>query len=337
MKAIGIQTSLPTEAEDCFIEFETPKPVPLDRDLLVKVFAVSVNPVDYKVRQNSAIDQVLDEPKILGWDAVGEVEACGSDCVLFKPGDRVYYAGDITRAGSNAEFQLVDERIVALAPKKLSDAETAAMPLTTLTAWETLFDRIRVVPAKDKGKTVLIIAGAGGVGSIAIQLAKQVADLRILASASRPETAEWCKKFGADHIVNHYHLINEVRKAGFDHVDYILDFVSTNQYWQDMVELIKPQGHIASITGSSEPVVLNLLKTKSVSFHWEFMYTRPMFQTDDMIEQHNILSDAARMLDEGILQTTLKQTLKGMTVENFREAHAILESGKMIGKLVIEY
>lgn len=337
MKAIGFKTSLPIENEDSFIEFEIIKPKPKGKEILVKINAISVNPVDFKIRQNSAKDIVLAEPKIIGWDAVGIVEAIGDDVSLFKVGDEVFYAGDVAKQGSNATYQLVDERIVGFAPKNISNTEAAAMPLTSLTAWEILFDRIRISKEKDKGKSILIIGGAGGVGSIAIQLAKKIAGLTVLATASRNETTDWCKQIGADHIVNHKDLMNDVRKAGFEHLDYIVDFVDTNDYWDIMVELIKPQGHIASITGSSEPIVLNKLKSKSVSFSWEFMFTRSMFQTDDMIEQHHILNKISALLDSKQIVSTVNHTFKSFTVENLKEAHKLLESGKTIGKIVIEY
>ncbi|EJG02441.1 MULTISPECIES: zinc-binding alcohol dehydrogenase family protein [Flavobacterium] len=337
MKAIGFKTSLPIENPESFIEFETVKPVPGPHDLLVKIDAISVNPVDFKIRQSSAKETVLDTPKIIGWDAVGIVQAVGQDVTLFEVGDPVYYAGDITKQGSNAEYQIIDERIVGRKPKSLSIEESAVIPLTALTAWEILFDRIRINADKDKGKSILIIGGAGGVGSIAIQLAKKIAGLTVIATASRPETIEWCKQQGADFVVDHKNLISSVREAGFEHVDFILDFVDTNAYWDTMVELIKPQGHIASITGSAEPVVLNKLKSKSVSFSWELMYTRSMYQTEDMIEQHNILNIVADLLDDGILKTTLNTTLNGLTAENLKKAHELLESGKTIGKIAIKF
>ncbi|MFH6936927.1 zinc-binding alcohol dehydrogenase family protein [Flavobacterium sp. FlaQc-30] len=336
MKAIGFKTSLAIAEKDSFIEFETSKPVPAAHDLLVKIDAISVNPVDFKVRQSSAKDTVLENPKIIGWDAVGIVEAVGENVTLFKKGDEVYYAGDITKQGSNAEYQIIDERITGRKPKSLSIEEAAVIPLTGLTAWEILFDRIRINPEKDKGKSILIIGGAGGVGSIAIQLAKKIARLTVIATASRPETIDWCKKQGADFVVDHKNLTASVREAGFENVDFILDFVDTNLYWDLMVELIKPQGHIASITGSSDPVALNKLKNKSVSFSWELMYTRSMFQTEDMIEQHNILNKIADLLDEGVLKTTLNETLIGLTADNLKKAHQLLESGKTIGKIAIK-
>lgn len=337
MKAIGFKSSLPIEEKDSFIEFETVKPIPGAHDLLVKIDAVSVNPVDFKIRQSGAKDTVLETPKIIGWDAVGIVQAVGEKVTLFEVGDPVYYAGDLTKQGSNAEFQIVDERIAGNKPTSLTNAEAAVIPLTGLTAWEILFDRIRINPEKDKGKSILIIGGAGGVGSIAIQLSKKIAGLTVIATASRPETIDWCKKQGADFVVDHKDLISSVREAGFQHVDFILDFVDTNAYWDIMAELIKPQGHIASITGSAEPVVLNKLKGKSVSFSWELMYTRSMFQTEDMIEQHHILNKIADLLDDGVLKTTLKETYKGLSVESLKKAHQLLESGKTIGKIAIKY
>ncbi|SEW51545.1 zinc-binding alcohol dehydrogenase family protein [Chitinophaga arvensicola] len=336
MKAIGFKTSLPLSEKDSFIAFETEVPAPTGRDLLVKIKAISINPVDFKIRQNSTKDKVLDTPKIIGWDAVGVVEEVGNEVSLFKKGDEVFYAGDITRSGCNAEYQLVDERIVGSKPRSLSAAAAAAMPLTALTAWEILFDRIRI-NEKDKGKSILIIGGAGGVGSIAIQIAKKVAGLKVIATASRPESVEWCKKQGADVVVNHKDLVNEVRNAGFQQVDFILDFVDLNQYWNAFAELIKPQGSIGSISDPTEPVNLRQLKSKSVSFHWELMFTRAMFQTDDISEQHYILDNIATLLDNGTLTSTLNTTIDGFTVENLKQAHQLLESGKTIGKVVLTY
>lgn len=337
MKAIGFKTSLPISAEESFIEFETAVPQPSGRDILVKINAISVNPVDYKIRQNSAKDTVLETPKVIGWDATGTVEAVGEVVTFFKPGDAVYYAGDLTRSGSNAEYQLIDERIVGLKPSALSNTEAAAMPLTALTAWESLYDRIRISEQKDKGKSILIIGGAGGVGSIAIQLAKKISGLKVITTASRTETKEWCLAMGADLVVDHKNLVEEIRSAGYQEVDFILDFVDLNGYWDAIVELIKPQGHIVSITGSATPITLNKLKNKSVTFSWELMYTRSMYQTDDMEAQHHILNKLAELFDNGTLKTTLNSILTGFTAENLKEAHRLLESGKTIGKVVIEY
>ena len=336
MKAIGFRTSLPITDENSFIAFETEKPLANGRNLLVKIAAIAVNPVDFKVRQNSAKDKILETPKIIGWDAVGTVEAIGDQVSLFKVGDEVYYAGDINKDGCNAEYQLIDERIVGKKPKKLSVEEAAAMPLTVLTAWEILFDRLRI-DEKDKGKTILIIGGAGGVGSIAIQLAKKVVGLTVIATASRTETVAWCKEQGANHVLNHKDLVNEVHQAGFQYVDFILDFVDANFYWDQMVELIKPQGHIASITGSATPIALNKLKNKSATFSWEFMFTRSSFETEDMIEQHHILNKVADLLDQGVLKTTLKETLIGFSADNLKKAHQQLENGTTIGKIAIRF
>ncbi len=336
MKAIGFKESLPITAVDSFILFETEIPKPTERDLLVKIKAISVNPVDFKVRKSAAKDKPLETPKIIGWDAVGVVEETGEAVSLFKKGDEVYYSGDFTRSGSNAEYQLIDERIVGLKPKTLSDAEAAAIPLTVITAWEVLFDRIRI-SEKDKGKTILLIGGAGGVGSIAIQIAKKIAGLKVITTASRPETIEWCPKMGADVVVNHRNLVEEVQGAGFPEIDFIIDLVDTDAYWDAMAELIAPQGHIASITGAANPIALNKIKNKSITFSWEFMFTRSMYKTTDMQQQHHILTQVANLLDEGTLVTTLHKTFTGFTVENLKAAHELQESGKAIGKTVIVY
>lgn len=335
MKAIGFKKSLPIADAESFIEFEVEKPSPTGKDLLVKVQANSINPVDFKIRESAAKGEVLTTPKIIGWDAVGIVEATGDETSLFKVGDEVYYAGDLTRSGSNAEYQLIDERIVGRKPSKLSIAEAAAMPLTSLTAYETLFDRIKVDPVIDKAKTVLVLAGAGGVGSIAIQLAKKLGHLTVIATASRQDSIDWCHKMGADFVINHRDLKNELDKIGHSQIDYILDFVDLEGYWDLMTEIIKPQGHIVSITESSQPLNLNVLKAKSVSFHWEFMYTRSMFHTDDLARQHEILNHVADLLDDGTIQSTLTTTIEGFSADNLKKAHALQESGKSIGKTVV--
>jgi len=337
MKAIGFKQSLPISEENSFIEFETEKPRPTGYDLLVKVAANSVNPVDFKIRKKAEKDSVLETTKMIGWDAVGAVEAVGEKTTKFEVGDVVFYAGDITRSGSNVEFQLVDERIVGHKPKNLTIAEAAAIPLTGLTAWESLFDRFKVNPVTDKGKTVLILAGAGGVGSIAIQIAKKVAGLTVIATASRPETEKWCIDMGADYVVNHFNLKAELNKIGHSQVDYILDCVDLEGYWETIAEIIKPQGHIVTITGSSKPLNLDILKAKSVTVSWELMYTRSMFTTDDMERQHQILNQISELLESGTLRTTLTTTLKGFTVDNLKKAHQMQESGRTIGKTVIQF
>ncbi len=338
MKAIGFKESLQIQEANSFIAFEIEKPSPKGYDILVKVQANSVNPVDYKVRLNAVKGAVLDIPKIIGWDAVGVVEGVGMKTSKFKIGDEVFYAGDITRSGSNVEYQLVDERIVGHKPKKLTLAEAAAMPLTGLTAYESLFDRIKVDPEKDKGKTILILAGAGGVGSIAVQLAKKVANLTVITTASREDSIKWCKDMGADFVINHHNDIQqELKNIGHPEVHYVMDYANLNAYWETIQKIIKPQGHIVSITGSNKPLNLNIMKNKAVTFSWELMYTRSMYQTEDMARQHDILNHLSQLLDAGIIKSTLTTTLKGFTVENLKKAHELQESGISIGKTVIEF
>ena len=336
MKVIGFKTSLPISNPKSFIEFETEKPLPTNRDLLVRVEAISVNPVDYKIRQGSLKDKVQDIPKIIGWDAVGVVEMVGDNVSLFKKGDKVWYAGDITRSGSNQDYQLVDERIVGFAPT-ISNEDSAALPLTSLTAYELFFDRMRLSKERDENKSILIVGGAGGVGSIAIQLAKKILGLTVIATASRKESINWCKKMGADYVVNHKNLVENVNNLGFETVDIIVDFVDLNQYWEALAKLIKPQGQIGSISDPTQPINLRMLKGKSVSFYWELMFTRSMFQTEDMIAQHHILNKVADWFNKGMLQSTVGRVLTGFTVSNLREAHEQLESRTTIGKIVIKF
>jgi zinc-binding alcohol dehydrogenase family protein len=335
MKAIGLTRYLPVLNPESLIDIELDKPVPTGRDLLVKIEAIAVNPVDTKVRAPK--DKVEEAPRVLGWDAAGVVEAVGPDATLFKPGDAVYYAGSITRQGANSEFHLVDERIVGAKPKSLDFTHAAALPLTTITAWEALFERLGVSPAgAHEGKSVLIIGGAGGVGSIGIQLAKKVAKLTVIATASRPESAKWATELGADHIVNHFEDIPaQLKAAGFKEVDYVLIFNDTDKHFPAAAEVIKPQGGICTIVENSGPLDVALLKAKSAAFHWEFMFTRSMFGTPDMIEQHKLLSEVARLIDAGTLTTTLGRDLGRLDAANLREAHRLLEEGRAIGKLVL--
>lgn len=338
MRAIGIYKYLPTANPHSLVEVDIPTPQPAGRDLLVRVKAVSVNPVDVKTRQRTQGE--LSEPRILGWDAAGVVEAVGEAVSLFKVGDEVYYAGDITRPGCNSELHLVDERIVGHKPQGLSFEEAAALPLTTITAWEAMFDRMsipRSTPA-NAGRSILIIGGAGGVGSIAIQLARQVAGLEVIATASRPETAGWCRKLGAGAVINHHRPFKaEFDRAGLAEVDYILCTNSTETHLQNMAETIKPQGKICLIVGAKygEPMNINIFQSKSVGLLWELMFTRPMYQTPDMQAQHELLEETTRLLDAGTLQTTLTERYGPLTAENLRRAHARVEEGSMIGKLVL--
>jgi alcohol dehydrogenase/NADPH2:quinone reductase len=337
MKAVGFKKSLPIEEKNSFIDFETEKPTPGENDLLVKIEAVSVNPVDYKVRKNSAKDKELESPKIIGWDAAGTVEEVGENVQNFKKGEEVFYAGVANRPGSNTEYQLIDEKSAGHKPKKLSWEEAAAMPLTSLTAWESIFERLPITENSGSNKVILVIGGAGGVGSIGIQILKKLTQLKVIATASREETEAWCREKGADVVVNHKELEKEMKRKGFEQVDYILNFSNTDIHWNAMAELIKPQGHICSIVETKDPVDLNKLKNKSVAFHWELMFTRPTFKTEDMHKQHEILERISSLLDEGILVSTLNKTFNGLKAETFREVHKLQESGKSIGKNVIKY
>jgi len=313
------------------VDLELPKPNPGARDLLVKVEAVSVNPVDTKRRADTAKDGA---PRVLGWDAAGSVAAVGPQVTLFKPGDAVYYAGDVTRPGSNSEFQLVDERIVGKKPKSLDFAQAAAIPLTAITAWEAFFERLKI--RRESGASVLIINGAGGVGSIAIQIAK-CTGLKVIATASRPETVAWVKELGADHVVDHRKPLRpQVEPLGYKHVEYIANFSGElDAHWPAMADLVAPQGALVAIVGNREPLAMDGVRSKSASVCWELMFTRPRFQTPDMIEQHKLLNQVSEWLDAGKLRTTLRETLKPINAANLREAHERLESGKMIGKLVV--
>ncbi len=337
MKAIGLHEYLPIEEENSLINLEIEKPVATGRDILVKINAISVNPVDTKVR--SPKDKKEDAPKILGWDASGVVVQTGESCTLFKEGDEVFYAGSITRQGTYSEYHLVDERIVGKKPKTLHDAESAAIPLTAITAWEGLFERLGIDHTKkdtNSFKNILIIGGAGGVGSIAIQLAKW-AELNVIATASRGETIDWVKKLGADHTIDHHTPLKEqLQSLGFSDVDYIFCLNNTDQHWQAICDLIKPQGKICSIVENEHPLEMGILKSKSATLVWEFMFTKAMYETGDMITQHELLNKVSELLDEGILKTTLNETFTPINAENLKKAHALLESGHTIGKIVLE-
>ncbi|MBN2984672.1 zinc-binding alcohol dehydrogenase family protein [Cohnella algarum] len=337
MKAVGLYNYLPIEHPESLIELELAKPVPTGRDLLVKVKAVSVNPVDTKVRAPK--DRTESSPKVLGWDVAGVVEQTGPECVLFQPGDEVYYAGSITRPGGNSEFHLVDERIVGRKPSSLDFAEAAALPLTAITAWEGLFERLGISRSKEDnaGKAILIIGAAGGVGSIAVQLAK-VAGLTVVGTASRPESADWAAVLGADNIINHYEgFVPQLQAIGRQTVDYIFCLNATEKHWRNMAEAIAPQGKICSIVETKEALDLTLLKDKSASFAWEFMFTRPKYGTEDMVEQHRLLNEVARLADAGALRTTMTERLTPIGADQLRKAHAKVESGRTIGKIVLEH
>ncbi|MDQ7075360.1 MAG: zinc-binding alcohol dehydrogenase family protein [Gammaproteobacteria bacterium] len=334
MKAVGLTQYLAIKNKASLQDFTLPKPKIGDHDLLVKVNAISVNPVDTKVRASKG--QVEVSPRILGWDAAGEVMEIGSQVQHYVVGDLVYYAGDITRSGSNCEFQLVDERIVGRKPVSLSFSEAAALPLTSITAWEALFERLDISRhGDDAAKSILIIGGAGGVGSIAIQLANKLAKLNVIATASRPESSEWCLQHGATSVINHRGALDE-ELAKIDHpqVDYILCLNNTDQHWLSMTKAIKPQGRMCSIVDTSA-VDLSLLKSKSATFVWEFMFTRAMYQTNDMIEQQRLLNCVSDLINEGVLVTTANVFMRPINAENLRKAHQIIEQGNSIGKLVL--
>lgn len=329
MKAVGL-----TKESTSFVDLEIAQPVPENHDLLVQIKAISINPVDTKQREATKLKE--EEVKILGWDAVGEVVDTGSKVSLFKTGQEVYFAGDVTRPGSYAEFTLIDERLVGLKPKKLSLEEAAAMPLTTITAWEALVERLGITE-DDNGKSILIINGAGGVGSIATQLAANMG-LEVISTASRPETIEWTQKYGANYVINHREdITKQLANLGFEKgVDFILCLHDTNAHWDEMQKAIRPQGKICSIVELSKPVEMSLLKDKSATFSYEFMFTRSKYDTEDKIKQHEILTEAARMLDIGALTTTLNKVLSPINAATIEEAHTIISSGKMIGKLVVK-
>ena len=335
MRAIGYQTSKPTTEPDFLVDTDLPTPTPEGRDVLVRVQAISVNPVDTKVRQRAQ-----PEPgawKILGWDAAGRVEAVGSAVTRFRPGDAVFYAGALERSGTNAELHLVDERIVGHAPATLSPAQAAALPLTAITAWETLFDRLDVRrPVPGAANAILIIGGSGGVGSIATQLARTLTDLTVITTASRPETREWSLGLGAHHVVDHNgDLAAQVEALGIGAPAFVFSTTQSDKHLAAAAALIAPQGRYALI---DDPATLDIsvFKRKSVSLHWEFMYTRSMFGTADIAEQAALLDEVARLVDAGSLRTTLGENYGAITAENLKRAHTMLESGRSIGKIVLE-
>jgi NADPH:quinone reductase-like Zn-dependent oxidoreductase len=355
MKAVGYRKSLPIDAADALIDFETAKPEPRGRDIRVAVKAISANPVDYKVRKRAAPPE--GETKILGYDAAGVVDAVGPDVTLFKTGDEVFYAGSIQRQGTNSEFHLVDERIVGRKPKTLSFAQAAALPLTSITAWELLFDRLTAMPKAAvlplssvsaawqlvhdqfhvaNKSTLLIVGGAGGVGSILIQLARRLTGLTVVATASRPETQKWCLDLGAHGVIDHTMPMKEqIERLKLPPVALIASLTNTDQHYKALADIIAPQGKYGLIDDPPEFNV-SVFKGKAVSIHWESMFTRSSFQTPDMIAQHNLLNDVADLIDKGVLRTTLDQTFGTINAANLKRAHALLESGKSRGKIVLE-
>lgn len=334
MKAVGYLKPLPLTDADALLDLEVPVPELRPRDLLVRVEAVSVNPVDVKVRASAVPAEGTS--RILGFDAAGIVEAVGSEVTLFRPGDAVAYAGAIDRPGTNAQFHAVDERIVGRRPASLSPAEAAALPLTSITAWELLFDRLRVpYGTKASDGALLIVNGAGGVGSILTQLARRLTGLTVIATASRPETIAWCLKMGAHHVIDHRAPLDEGLAAiGIPEVRYVASLTATEQHLPAIVRALAPQGALALI---DDPKTLDIvgLKRKSLSVHWELMFTRSLFGTADLMRQHQLLNEVADLVDAGVLRTTCTETLGPIDAATLRRAHALVESGRSIGKTVL--
>lgn len=330
MKAVGYQKAGSINAPSSLVNLEVEKPVATGHDILVAVKAISVNPVDTKIR--GAVNPEKTPYKILGWDVAGVVEAVGDAVSLFKPGDQVWYAGAIHRAGGNAEFHLVDERIVSLKPTALDFKAAAAMPLTAITAWELLFDRLGVTECSTGN--LLVIGGAGGVGSMLIQLAKQLTNLTVIATASRPESIAWVKSLGADIVVNHHHLAQDLADKALGEIQFVASLTNTELHLATIVDVIAPQGKLAVI---DDPKILDIkpFKQKSVSVHWEFMYTRSLFNTPDMLKQHELLGKVAQMVDAGQLVSTMKMDFGQLCAENLTKAHQLIESGQAIGKVVL--
>lgn len=334
MKAVGYLEAGAIERADALIDLELPMPSPGPHDLLVKVAAIAVNPVDTKIRRNRAPQS--GQAEVLGWDAVGIVEAVGAEVESFKPGDRVFYAGAINRPGCNAEYHLVDERIVGRAPQSLSDAEAAALPLTSITAWELLFDRLGVLEGGGAGQTLLVMGGAGGVGSILVQLARQLTALTVVATASRPQSIDWVKDLGAHQVIDHNQpLLPQLQALGIEQVDLVASLTHTSEHFDQYVECLAPQGKLGLIDDFDSLDILKL-KPKSLSLHWEFMYTRSLHQTPDMAEQGRLLSRVAGLIEQGTLRTTLGEHYGNINAANLMRAHRLLESHQARGKIVLE-
>lgn len=335
MKAVAYFQNLPIDHPDALQDIDLPEPTPGPRDLLVEVRAISVNPVDTKIRRNAAPEN--GQPRVLGWDVSGVVKAVGGDVSLFQPGDEVFYAGALTRPGGNAELHLVDERIVGKRPQSLDFAKSAALPLTAITAWELLFDRLGIAEGQaDPGQSLLVVGAAGGVGSILVQLARRLTGLTVIGTASRPETQAWVRELGAHHVIDHSQpLAAELKRIGLDSVTHVASLTQTDQHLEQLVEALAPQGKLALIDDPAGLDVLKL-KRKSISLHWEFMYTRSMFETADMIEQHKLLNRVSELIDQGVLKTTFGEHYGRIEAANLKRAHALLESGKAKGKIVLE-
>ena len=335
MKAIAYYQSLPIDHAEALLDVELPAPQPGPRDLLVRVMAISVNPVDTKIRRN--VSPGAGEAKVLGWDVAGEVLEVGAEVRQFRPGDKVFYAGAIDRAGANSELHVVDERIVGRMPGSLDFARAAALPLTAITAWELLFERLGVREGKgDERQSLLVIGAAGGVGSILVQLARQLTGMTVIGTASRAETQQWVRELGAHHVIDHSQpLLPQLKALGHDQVSMVASLTHTDQHLDQLIEALAPQGKLALIDDPAQLDVVKL-KRKSLSLHWEFMYTRSLFQTEDMVEQHRLLNRVSQLIDDGVLKTTVGEHFGRIDAANLRRAHALLESGKARGKIVLE-
>ena len=335
MKAVGYRNAGPVSDSQALEDITLPVPVPTGRDIRVAVRAVSVNPVDTKIRRGVAPPP--GEHKVVGWDAAGVVDAVGPEATLFKPGDEVFYAGSLDRPGTNSALHIVDERIVGRKPRNLNFAEAAALPLTAITAWEALFDRLKVtVPTPEGAGSILVVGGAGGVGSIAIQILRQLTGLTIIATASRPETQAWVKEMGAHHVVDHRKPLNEeVRRLGLSAPGFVFSTTETDKHLDAIVDLMAPQGRFCLID-DPPPLDIMKLKSKSLSLHWELMFTRPLYGTADIEEQHRLLNSVSAMVEEGKIRTTMSAHFGAITAANLLKAHALIESGSARGKIVLE-
>jgi zinc-binding alcohol dehydrogenase family protein len=335
MKAVGYRNAGPVSDSQALEDITLPVPVPTGRDIRVAVRAVSVNPVDTKIRRGVAPPP--GEHKVVGWDAAGVVDAVGPEATLFKPGDEVFYAGSLDRPGTNSALHIVDERIVGRKPRNLNFAEAAALPLTAITAWEALFDRLKVtVPTPEGGGSILVVGGAGGVGSIAIQILRQLTGLTIIATASRPETQAWVKEMGAHHVVDHRKPLNEeVKRLGLSAPGFVFSTTETDKHLDAIVDLMAPQGRFCLID-DPPPLDIMKLKRKSLSLHWELMFTRPLYGTADIEEQHRLLNRVSAMVEEGKIRTTMSAHFGAITAANLLKAHALIESGSARGKIVLE-
>jgi zinc-binding alcohol dehydrogenase family protein len=333
MKAVVYtQPGLPIHDPQSLYDAELPKPKPGPRDLLVEVRAIAVNPVDTKIRASRGGEQ----PQLLGWDAVGIVREVGDQVTLFRPGDEVFYAGAIDRPGSYSEFHVVDERIVGHKPRSLDNASAAALPLTSITAWELLFDRLGIEENGGQGQRLLVVGAAGGVGSILVQLASKLTRLTVIGTASRPETQAWVQQLGAHHVIDHTESLPlQLEALKLDSVDYVISLTHTDSYLAQLVEVLRPQGKLALIDDPAQLDVMPL-KRKSLSLHWELMFTRSLYKTEDMVKQHQLLDRVAQLVDEGVLKTTLGEHYGTINAEHLKRAHAMIESGKARGKIVLE-